>query len=163
MARKKTRPSPRAVEIAAAAAPAPTNGAATPSKETITIPIEILRAALLAKRKRLNKNTLANYQENVYLQLSPHILLEGYQAFCGLLKEKDIGAVRIWAEMFNMISKNTGVTINNNIINANGQGISGPRGFDVLIRQIDQAKAETIDIPVVKALPTPVSEVEHEE
>ncbi len=101
---------------------------------------QIEAAPLLAKTKVTRRN-FADYRDKMLMLWTPAILPEFMRAIERGLRQNEPRALQLAAEIFEFTSKAAGVSVTNNILNANmnaatASATASGRGIDAILRDL---------------------------
>jgi len=101
---------------------------------------EYLRSSRVLKRRRISKKDLPNFKEQMLLLHAPEALRSAFQSLCIMAQKEDLGAIRLLFEIFGYIEKKSGITVTQQILNAQMASSDPGAGFDQFVRSVHEAR-----------------------
>lgn len=108
------------------------------------LPDFLQMAPVLAKRK-LRRNGLAKYQEQIHQAYAPALLPLYYRQLYELLSKGDKEAMRIMGDLYNLVQSRGGVNVTTQLFNANMNGQGSPVSMDAIIRRLSEKEPVVIE------------------
>jgi len=108
------------------------------------LPDFLQMAPVLAKRK-LRRNGLAKYQEQIHQAYAPALLPLYYRQLYELLSKGDKEAMRIMGDLYNLVQSRGGVNVTTQLFNANMNGQNSPVTMDSIIRRLSDKQSLVVE------------------
>ena len=108
------------------------------------LPDFLQMAPVLAKRK-LRRNGLSKYQEQLHQAYAPALLPLYYRQLYELLSKGDKEAMRIMGDLYNLVQSRGGVNVTTQLFNANMNGQNSPVTMDSIIRRLSDKQSLVVE------------------